>query len=284
MSEEVAADAVETTDGVVETRSDVISDAAPVVETTPDVNEAFSVPEEYRDTVWAKKINSEADVYKQLDGLNKVVSKKVVGNIDYATASPEEISEHHAKLAPQNASDYSFGENADPELSKAYGEVFQKNGLTKHQGDNITSEITEILAAQHQQMQEQTHNVDSYKDMFAKEFGEGFQKIGQEITQNLQKFSNPEDMKLFEEGVDNETRMAIDRTMNNFLKAYGANEGSGGSNNINAGSDGAGDLDGQISDMYTKIKALDRQPNHTTADRKDLTTRLQKLLAQKGNK
>ena len=104
----------------------------------------FSLPDEYKDQKWAKGLKTQEDVWKKLANSQELIGKKVIKPIDYETATPEEISSYHSNLAPEDAGDYNFGENADPEFSKAVGDVFKEYGINTYQAEGLSEKINQI--------------------------------------------------------------------------------------------------------------------------------------------
>lgn len=249
-------------------------DAAPQ-SPQPDGNQPdFSLPDEYKDKPWAEKIKSADDAYKQIDNLTSLVGKKTIQPIDYETASPEEIAAHHAQTAPEDVSAYSFGEGADPDFSKAVGELLKENGISAYQGNKIIEKVQEITAGMAESKQAVDRSDDGYLELLKGSFGDNYKEVAPVVDEHIKKFATPEDYEFFDGISDNQTRAAVDRVIHNILQKYGAFE-SGAQTEGNTGQNQGVDVAKTRADLRKQIAEIDSRP-HTFAEKKALIDQLQK--------
>ena len=63
----------------------------------------FALPDEYKESKWAQKVKSQDDLFKLIENQDALIGKKTIKPIDYETATPEQITEYHKSLAPEDA-------------------------------------------------------------------------------------------------------------------------------------------------------------------------------------
>lgn len=246
----------------------------------------FAIPEAYKDKPWAQKIKTHDDVFKQLDNLHSLIGKKTITPIDYLTATVEEISEHHRSIAPENVSDYDFGENSDPAFSSAVGEVFQKFGINTHQAKGLATEINTIAAKMAEEKQEKNTDIKDYMKIMQESFGDDHEKIVGVIEKGLKEHVESDSDKAALDSMDNATRAVVDRTVYAFmtkyeariakiLKDHGVTETSaqiGGGEGMNKGVD----IEAQKKDIRQQIAKLE-SGIHTAEDKQVLKDKLHKI-------
>jgi hypothetical protein len=191
--------------------------------TATPADDAFVLPEDHKNKSWASKIKTQDDVYKQLDNLSALVGKKEVLPIDYATATPEQIEKYHATLRPESADAYEFGEGAEPEFKAAVGDLFLKNGISAYQGSQIIKQVTELSAKMVEAQQAANVSADGYLELMGKSFGAQAKQVVAQVEQGYKAFATPEDKAILD-GINNNVRVALDRTVFNIMKKFGAEE------------------------------------------------------------
>lgn len=273
------------------------ADTAPVQDTAPEptvetqdtgqvadtsteevsVNTEFSLPDEHKEKPWASKIKSSEDLYKQLDNLNSLVGKKTITPIDYETASEEEIAEYHGKLAPESVDEYNFGEDAHPEFSKAAGETFKELGITKYQGDRLSTKINEIAASIVAKQNEVDTDAEIYIEMMKESFGDQYEQAAGIVEKTLKAHANDDDKAIFDK-IDNKARAAVDRTVysltkqyeeriNKVLKEHGITETSAQVEAVKGQNTGI-NVEEVRKDLRAKIRAMDNGTQPYTASEK----------------
>lgn len=228
---------------------------------------AFILPDAHKEKSWASKIKSQDDVYAQLDNLTALVGKKVIQPIDFEKATPEEIAAHYKKLAPEDVAAYNFGEKADPEFAKAVAPIFQELGINPHQAKGLSEKITEIAAKMVQAQKAADTSEEGYFKLMEGSFGEKSKAIAGFVENNLKQYASAEDKAVFD-SVDNATRVAIDRTIFNVLKAHGVTE-SGAQTGGDKGAPQGGDVETTRKNLRQQIAELGRKP-HTAEQKQKL--------------
>ena len=233
----------------------------------------FSLPDEHKDKSWSSKVKSQEDVYKQLDNLSELVGKKTVQPIDYSTATPEEIAAHHASLAPEDASKYDFGENADPEFSAAVGNVFKEFGINEFQAKGIAEKIGEITAGMAQQQEADASDGDKYAEMLKETFGAEYKEVYQKLDNSIKKYSDEKDLALIRDGIPNTTKLALDRILYNVLQKHGALEtGAQGEGEVGGANVGT-DIEKVRADLRKQAREIDSRP-HTAEEKRAINLKL----------
>lgn len=253
-------------------------DRAPI---SGDTNE-FSLPDEYKDKSWAEKIKSQDDAYKQIENLTSLVGKKTIAPIDYTTATPEEIAAYHSSLAPEDISVYEFSEEADPDTSKAIGEVFQKYGIDKFQGKGLAEDIRGITSKMIEEKTKADTSEETYMEMMKESFGEDYKQSIGVVEKVLKTHASDDDKKVFD-SVDNKTRAAVDRTVHavskqyeeriaNILKEHGVTE-TGSQVEGAQGTNTGVDIGAVRSDIRNQLQQIDSRP-HTAEEKRTLQNKL----------
>lgn len=259
------------------------STRAPIADDSTSDAADFAIPDEYKDKSWAQKIKTQDDIFKQIDNLTSLVGKKTIAPIDYSTATAEEITAHHRSIAPENASDYDFGENSDPAFSSAVGEVFKKYGLNTHQGKGLATEINDIAAKMATEQQKKNSDGEDYMKIMQESFGDDHEKIVGVIEKGLKEHVASDSDKKALDDMDNATRAVVDRTVHAFmtkyeariakiLKDHGVTETSaqiGGGEGMNSGVD----IKAVQKDLRQQLYAMDARP-HTAQEKQILQEKL----------
>jgi len=183
--------------------------------------EEFSLPDEYKDKPWAEKIKSQEDAYKQIENLTALVGKKTIQAIDYETASPEDIEAYHASLAPENGAEgYSWGEESMPEITKPMADIMLKAGINSHQQKLIAEGFDGLIGQIAGDRMEADTSAEGYNAMMKESFGDDYEKIAGTIEATLKEHILSDDDKKVFDGVDNKTRVAMDRAIHSLMSKY----------------------------------------------------------------
>lgn len=278
-----ATDTQETTTEAPATTDTAVEDGAraPINdgETKPD----FTLPDEHKDKPWAPKVKSQDDLYKQIDNLNELIGKKTIAPIDYETATPEEISAYHSSLAPENISDYEFGEGGDPDFEAKVGETFQKYGIDKHQAKGLSADINAIAGEMVGAQQKADTSEEGYFKIMEDSFGEDYKTTVGIIEKSLKEHVASDEDKSALDAMDNNTRAVVDRTVHSLTKAYedriakilnehGVTESGSqveGETGVNTGVD----VNEVRADLRNKIAEIGNRP-HTAEDLQGLKDKL----------
>jgi hypothetical protein len=276
-------------------QSDTVSDVAEVTAAESGVAEAtigdgvdsgasgalFELPDEYKEKAWASKIKSQEDLYKQIDNLNSLVGKKTIAPIDYSTATPEEIAQYHASLAPDDVSKYDFGEGADPEFSKQVAGIFKELGISEYQARELAPRVNEIAAKIVEQNEASSRSEEAYNSMLSESFGSEAGSVLKAVDTALVKHANEDDQKAFD-GMSNEMRMAVNRTVHNMLKEYGASERGVGEGRAGSAV-GVTDYAAQRSQLRKELRSLENSGQiYTADDRQKFIDKIQETFRKEG--
>lgn len=131
-----------------------VSAEAPVVETqsTPEVTtettgqepqapQGFSIPDEYKESGWASKVQGEDGqvdqdkLFKHIHNVNSLVGQKTVGLPNWENT--EEVEDYFSKIRPDSPDAYKFGEEAHDVFKSSMGEAFHKAGLAPQQAASL---------------------------------------------------------------------------------------------------------------------------------------------------
>ena len=231
----------------------------------------FALPDAYKEKSWASKVKNQDDLYKLIDNQEGLIGKKTIHPIDYENASAEEIAAHHSKIAPEDVSAYTWAEHSMPEITEPMGAIFKEAGIHPKQAELITSKFDEVIGQLAAGQLASDTSEDGYFKIMEESFGDNFKKEVAFVENNLRQHASDDDKKLFD-GVDNNTRAAIDRTVHNILKAYGANE-SGAQGEGGNGSPAIGDVKETQTNLRQEIRSLSTRP-HSADEKQALIDKL----------
>jgi len=251
---------------------------------TPD----FVVPEAYRERGWAGKVKSVDDAFKLIDNQDQLIGKKVLTAIDYTKATPEEIAEHHAKLAPQDRSAYKFNKPDDP-VSIAVADVFMKAGINEHQGNQILSQLHPVIMKMQEDQGAQATSEEGYIKLSQEAFGDKFKETLGRVEAVLKQNAPDDASKKVFDDLPNDQRIAVDKTVNKIVEGYenriaqilrehgitesGA-QGEGGQGKVSSS------VDDQRKDLRAQIRKIDARP-HTASEKQALIDKLNSTYNQK---
>lgn len=236
---------------------------------------AFKIPDAYKDKPYAAKIKSEDDLYKQIENLTGLVGKKTVA-LDYATATPEQITEHHKALAPADVKDYAFDkvEGVDPVRMGEIAPILQKAGLTVHQAQGVAKEY----AAYENKMMSEATSEEGFRASMTKSFGEKYEPMVANVVEQHKKFLSPDDQKLMD-AMPNEYLGGVYRLTQKMTEAHKAEvaelnkkygvEENGAAHLNKSGNVPPTDITVVRKDLRTKIAELESRP-HSADEKKKL--------------
>lgn len=181
----------------------------------------YAIPEEYKDSKWTEGIKSEEDLWKKLANSQKLIGEKTIKPIDYDTASAEQIAEHHKSLVPEDAGAYKFGEEADPEFSKAIVPALQEAGIHPAQLKTLEPAINKIASDLVGKQHETDRSEDGYFELTEKAFGENHKEVIVQL-ENSYKEHLSDETKQFLDNASNKERVAFDQTVKSIIDAKDA--------------------------------------------------------------
>lgn len=209
-----------------------------------DGQPSFSVPDAYKDKGWAKKVQSQEDLYKLVDNLDGLVGKKsVVPDLSDLT-KPE--AQEFLKTLKGNTKieDYKFPEGADAEFSKQVAGLFDAAGIPAPLANKIISEYSGIA----EKIQAQQVSKEGLEAEWKKSFGDDYTEAAGKATNLIKENLSAEDRQLFE-GIPNQYLGLVYRLADSFRKKYGASESG------RAGEGGGGKPGGDINAIRSSLKA-----------------------------
>lgn len=234
---------------------------------------AFTVPDAYKEKVWAKGMKSTDDLWKQIDNTQALIGKKMVAP-DLEKATPKEIEDYYATLRPADKAAYQFDEEIPAEQKTAYADMLHKHGISAKQGNDLIKDYMAMEKATVEKM----YDKDSFLAELKTSFGAEHEKVAGQAAKTLAANLNAEDKALLEK-VPNQFLGLIYRTVANLNKAYGASE-SGAPANSAPGNIGAVDVEAQATKIRNDIQALTSRP-HTFEEKQTLVNQLAALYKGK---
>ncbi|MFA5116369.1 MAG: hypothetical protein WC486_03715 [Candidatus Omnitrophota bacterium] len=227
----------------------------------------FTIPKEYAEKGWAKKIKTQDDVFKLIDNLDGLAGKKMVVP-DFEKSTPEEINTYLSTLrGDTKIEDYKFPEGANKEITDKIAKILYDNGTPKAIGNKIIvaySELEKSVIAQ-------KYSKEGMEAVLKTSFGDDYQKTAGASANLLAKHLSAEDRKVLEK-IPNEHLGLIYRLTNNIIKAYGIKEeidGSGGQ-----GGAAAGDVEATRKAIRAEIAELSKR-SHTAEEKQKLIDKLE---------
>jgi hypothetical protein len=251
------------------------------VDTTPQADPAqpaFAVPDAYKDKPWAAKVKSPDDLWKQLDGAQGLIGKKVVVP-DFEKADPKDIEDYVAQLRPKDKTAYKFDDATPAEQKAALADMLHEVGIPAFQANKLIEKYKAIESAEVAKAFDNTAFIEDVK----KAFGDGYEEKFKETTNVLKNLLPPETFKLVDIDAPNivsATVYKIAAKLQDDYKAlskqlhdkYGAKElGVGGE--ADPSKTVAVDIKALQKQIRAEIFALDKRP-HTAEEKAALQQRL----------
>ena len=139
----------------------------------------------------------------------------------YAASTPEDVTAYHKSLVPEDATAYTFMEDADPEFSKAIIPALQESGIHPAQLKTLEPAInkiaSELVGAQHAA----DRSEDGYFELTQKAFGENHKDIVAQLEAAYKEHVS-DDTKAFLDNASNTDRVAFDQTVKSIIDAKDA--------------------------------------------------------------
>lgn len=233
----------------------------------------FELPEAYREKAHFKNFKSHDDVYKALDGAQELIGKKTIGPIDYATATPEQIAEHHGKLAPTDGA-YDFGKDHDPAFAKEVGAAFKELGINAFQGKGLAEKVTAIAAKIAGDQGKAETSPEVYNELMIKKYGDKEKAgvAGKFLDNEIYAKHFSEDERKTLNSLPSKALAAVDQAVFQTAKAYEARiaailkeHGVTESGVQTSGGEGrkGNDVVAQRKEQRAVIRKIESNPHHT---------------------
>ena len=241
--------------------------AQPVAAATSAEAPQFQVPDAYKEKPWAAKVKSNDDVWKALDGAQELIGKKTLPPIDFAKATPEELTKFNETMRPADVKAYNLEAVGLP-ADHAIGKILQESGIPAHQGHAAIKAYQAYEAAQ---MAEAT-SAEGFKSAMKAKFGDGYEPVVASAEKMLKQHLSDEDKQLFDK-LPNSVLPSVYALVANMQKAYGAHEtGAQVSGNNDAGGIKV-DVETQRADLRNQIQTLSNGV-HTAEQKQALIDKL----------
>ena len=227
----------------------------------------FTIPKEYAEKGWAKKVKSIDDVYKQLDNLDSVAGKKRVVP-DLSKTDDPEVQEYITALrGDTKIEDYKFGENTPKEYGDRVAKILFDKGIPKSIGNAIIAEYQGLVKEQ----MEAQFSKEGYDKIVAGVFGENKQKAG-EVVNIIAELLGPEGKAHLETKIPNGQVEFMYKFLSSVIDKYGIKDTGAGAGGGEGGGTG-GDIEKTRSEIRAKMKKL-TSGTHTQAEKDALQKQL----------
>lgn len=248
-------------------------DATKTPSPAPDAAGEFKIPDAYKEKPWAAKIKTQEDLFKQLDGAQELIGKKVLPQIDFTKATPEELDKFNEAHRPAEVSAYGL---KDLGLADDHpvGAILHKAGVPVHQGKAIVAEYQKAEAA----ALANATSAEGFKSAMTDKFGEKYEAVVAQSVQLHKQHLSPDTQKLFD-GLPNNVLAGIYELTENMRKAYGVEE-TGAQGGDNKGGVPAADVTEVRKKLRADIAALQLRP-HSAAEKQKLVDELQATYTHK---
>jgi len=227
----------------------------------------FTIPDEFKEKGWAKKVKSPNDVFNQLNTMEELIGKKSVP-FDFENATENEIKEHLSKTRPENTDAYKWGEEGDisDEDKKFFGEMLLDSGIPPFVGNKL---IEKFLGKQ-KEIKSSMFSKDGFTKELQQSFGSGeeFKKVAGDTANIIKTNLNEKDKELLEH-VPNNILGLIYRLTNNVTKDYKANDGG---DRGQSGTHGGQNVEELRTQIRKDMQELAKRP-HSAEEKKALQQR-----------
>lgn len=228
----------------------------------------FSVPKEYAEKGWAKKVKTQEDLYKLVDGQDALIGKKHIVPDLSKTDDPEVKQYLETLRGTTKVTDYKFAEGTPKEFSEKVGTMLFNKGIPAAIGNQIIADYQKMVQADHAAM----FSKEGMQAELKKTFGDDNQKAGQVINM-VSDILGAEGKEFMETKIPNHFVGFMFKFMDAVKTKYGINDsGTGGEGGEGGGGKG-GDVNAIRADLRAQIRALDAR-QHTAEEKATLQAKL----------
>lgn len=249
------------------TSQPVATNQAPAAEAQAPASQGFQVPDAYKEKPWAAKVKSNDDVWKALDGAQELIGKKTLPPIDFAKATPEELTKFNETMRPSDVKAYNLEAVGLPP-DHAIGKILHESGVPAHQGHAAIKAYQAFEAAE---MQKAT-SAEGFKEAMKGKFGDGYEPIVAAGEKLLKQHLSDESKQLMDR-LPNSVLPAVYELVANMQKAYGVTETSA---QVGGNNDAGGikvDVEGQRTALRNELQTL-TSGMHTAEQKQALIDKL----------
>jgi hypothetical protein len=226
----------------------------------------FSVPKEYAEKGWAKKVKSQEDIYKLVDNQEALIGKKRIVP-DLSDLSKPEAQEYLASLRGNTkVEDYKFAEGAPKEFTSKVAQMLFDKGVPASVGNAIIADYQKIADAD----MAQAFSKDGMKVEMAKTFGDDGKRAG-EVINMVSDILGPEGKEFMETKIPNHMVGFMFKFMDAIKTKYGVNDSGTGGEGGEGG--GGGNVETIRAAIRADIRKLDGRP-HTGEEKAALQKKL----------
>jgi len=201
-----------------------IPSSTPEVKPGEPTTGEFKIPDDYQDRTYLKDVESYDDVFKKLDGAQKLIGQRPVG-VPGADATPEEVAAFNKAVGvPENFEGYTLttaeGATKNEVLEKGLKEMFHKANLNQKQVDVLQPSFEELAKNMSTEMATQS---DADFDKLAGEvFGEKKEQALADAKKIIaeNKPANIENFDKYLEDLSNKDLIVMSAVLNNVSQKY----------------------------------------------------------------
>lgn len=220
------------------------------VETTTPAVPAFEVPEEYKETGWAKNIKSNEDLWKSYANAQSLIGKKSIPDFD--TADDKAIQEYYSRVRPKEATDYDLGDVLLDNEAEQVRKTFYDNGLNKKQAKAVLDQFVDIVKAD----ATAKYGTESFKTEMESAFGQDWEAKTKNITNFMKSALSQKDFEAVGENMTNASIKTLYQLADKMMSTYGAKDSDIAVRQ-------AGGIGGRMDfkSFYEKMKEADNRPD-----------------------
>lgn len=229
----------------------------------------FSVPKEYEGKSWAKKVKSQEDLFKLVDGQDTLIGKKHVVP-DLSKTDDPEVKQYLENLrGTTKVTDYKFAEGTPKEFSEKVGTMLFNKGIPASIGNQIIADYQKMVQADQAAM----FSADGMKAELKKVFGDDADGRSKEVVNMVAGLLGEEGKQFMETKLPNHFVGFMYKFMDAVRAKYGVNDSGNGGNGGEGGGGKGGDVNAVRADLRAQIRALDSR-QHTAEEKAALQAKL----------
>jgi len=210
--------------GAVPPDPNVVTIPSSTTEVKPGEAGEFKIPADYQDRAYLKDVGSYDDVFKKLDGAQKLIGQRPVG-VPGENATPDELTAFNKAMGvPDDFSGYTLkseeGAVVNETLDKGFKELFHKAGLNQKHVDILQpgfEELTKTIAA------EIGSKSDAEFDKLAVDtFGDKKDQVLADVKKIMgdNKPANVENFDTYLDSLNNKDLVVMSAVINNIKEKY----------------------------------------------------------------
>lgn len=205
----------------------------------------FAVPDQYKESGWAKNIDSYEKLWSAHANAQELIGRKTIG-IPTENSSEAEIEEFYGKVRPETVDGYDFDLGDDTAIFK---DIFHKNGISTRQAKSITDAYKESV----RKVEEQLYSQEGFDSVMKENLGESYKDKIEKVNGFLKQFGSKDALAEVDK-LPNQTiglmYKLIDLTMDKYgVKELGSVQNKSATTSVQ-----------DLGEYMNEMKALDRNP------------------------